>query len=126
MPRTAEELAREIAAGMSIPADVPMTDEQATEFRERFKEAMRNPGPLTVLPPRPLLTPEAARELLRDHLTVLGPGEVLVIRTADWTPSQAREYQRALDAWHYDGGLPFRAIVVHGDEMAVVKPEADS
>jgi hypothetical protein len=55
-------------------------------------------------------------------VTVLGPGEVLVIRMADWTPGQVREYQQVLDQWHFDGDLPFRAIVVFGDEMAVVKP----
>lgn len=129
MTATAEELAREIAAGMSIPADVPMTDEQAAEFRERFEAHMRENGrhwrsEIKLLPPRKLLTEDTVRELLRDHLTVLGPGEVVIIRTASWTPGQAWEYQQELDRWHAGGNLPFRAIVVHGDELAVVKPEA--
>ena len=64
-------------------------------------------------------TPEQVRDFLRENVTVIAPGETLVIRTTDLTPNAMREYQEALDAWYENGRLPFRCIVLHGDGLAV-------
>ena len=63
----------------------------------------------------------AALEVLASVPVILGPGETLIIRVTDLTPNQQREYQDALDHWHADGRLPFRAVVVHGDELAAAR-----
>lgn len=66
----------------------------------------------------PALTPEAIRTLLRDHLTVVKPGETLVMRpAADISPNQWRELQDMLDAWHSQGDLPFRVIALPAAEF---------
>lgn len=64
----------------------------------------------------------AALEVLGSVPVILGPGETLIIRTTDLNPSQMRDYQEHLDGWHQCGELPFRAIVVHGDELAAAGP----
>jgi 2,4-dienoyl-CoA reductase-like NADH-dependent reductase (Old Yellow Enzyme family) len=70
------------------------------------------------------LTPEAARALLRECVTVVRPGETLVVRAPDWwTPEQVAEYQRYANAATADGGSPFKVLVVLGQELAVVQPE---
>lgn len=68
--------------------------------------------------------PGHVRELLGHAVTVIKPGETLIIATdPDWTPNQVAEYQRFLDAWHHDPDpdvrLPFRAIALAGAEFAV-------
>lgn len=69
----------------------------------------------------PVLAPEVARALARGCLTVVKPGETLVIRVpAETAPYQLREFQAWLDAWHADGGLPFRVIALPGAEFTPV------
>ena len=72
------------------------------------------------------VVPEIDEEALLDAVvkvisgtTVVKPGETLVIRSRDWTVDQAAQYQGYLTAF-YDG-LPFRVLVVIGDELAVAK-----
>lgn len=66
----------------------------------------------------PALTLEVIRVLLRDHLTVVKPGETLVMRpAADISPNQWRELQDMLDAWHSQGDLPFRVIALPAAEF---------
>ncbi len=64
----------------------------------------------------------AALEVLGSVPVILGPGETLIIRVTDLTPGQQQEYQEALDWRHDHGHLPFRAIVVYGDELAAARP----
>lgn len=72
----------------------------------------------------PALTPEVIRALMRGHLTVVKPGETLIIRPdRDWTPNQVAEYQRVLDHWHHSGDLPFRVVALPGEEFAPVTGE---
>ena len=73
------------------------------------------------LPRRKPLTQDEVYQLLRECVTVVRPGEALVVRMADLTPAQLREWQQALDAWHEDGKLPFRVFVFIGDELGVMK-----
>lgn len=126
--RTLEDRVAAIEQALAAPAlDFPerWTDEQAAEFRDKFDGLARLtalPG-VRLLPPAPVLTTEAATALLRECVTVVKPGETLVIRSRDWTPHQAEMYQEFLDARHAAGGLPFRVVVVIGDEVAVTPPE---
>lgn len=68
------------------------------------------------------LPPGEMRRLLREHLTIVKPGEILVVRVP-WTttPARVRDYQRAMDS--AEGGvIPFKVLVVAGDELGVVEP----
>ena len=115
-----EEAARAVAAEMCIPADAPMTDEQAAEFRERFAEVAAEYR-LTILP-RSSLTEDEIRQLLRECVTVVKPGETLVIRgDRDWTPNQMREVQDMLDAAVKWRELGFTVLVVPGEELGVAE-----
>jgi hypothetical protein len=70
----------------------------------------------------PALTPDEARSLLRECVTVVRPGETLVVRAYDWmTPQQMREVQNVFNAMHDDGFVPFRAWIVPGAELGVVE-----
>ena len=72
------------------------------------------------------LTAEQIRSFLKDNVTVVAPGETLVIRAPDLTPNQARELSDLLNWVGEDGPyLPFRTIVVPGDELGVVKADTD-
>ena len=70
------------------------------------------------------LTPDEVRQPVRECVTAVGPGETLVVRGRDWTPSQVREVQDWMDADYESGRIDFRVLAVIGDELAVVKPEA--
>jgi hypothetical protein len=116
---SAEDVAREIAAGMGIQPSAPMTEAEAAEFRERFAAAMaeREAHPLQVLPPESL-PPDELRQLLRECATVVKPGETLIIRTHDkWTPAQMRDLEDMIDSRE----LPFRVILVPGAELGVAE-----
>lgn len=119
------DAAEEVADEVGIPAFALMTDEQAAAFGEEFgcryaEEASR---PLKVLPPAPLLTPELARQLLRECVTVVKPGETLVIRVPEtWTLEQVDEYQRWLDYAADHRG--FRALAVVGEELGAAQAPA--
>ena len=115
-------IAEAVAREMAIPVDVPMTDEQVAEFAEKFKAAMAE-GSLThrVIPLPPPLSPDQIRSLLRECVTVVKPGEVLVIRApGTWTPNQLREYAEHLE--YYAGEMGIRAMVVAGDGLGVAEP----
>ena len=120
---TLEEFARQVPARMDIPADVPMTEEQIAGFRRQFEEAMRQPDAhrLRVLAQPPPLTPEQVRYLLRECVTVVKPGETLVIRGRDWTPSQISEMQRYIDFMGEEGVISFKVLIAPGDELGVVQ-----
>lgn len=67
-------------------------------------------------------TPDEVRALLRECVTIVQPGEVLVIRVPYGTPwEEARSYQQALDTAREAWG--FRAVVVTAEELGVI-PEA--
>ena len=76
------------------------------------------------LPRRKPLTQDEVYQLLRECVTVVRPGEALVVRMADLTPQQHREYQRAVHDWHEAGDLPFPVFIFVGDELGTA-PAAD-
>lgn len=68
------------------------------------------------------LSPDEARALLRECVTVVAPGETLVIRAADtWTPRQVHDVQGRLREVIADRGLTFEVLLVPGEEFAVVR-----
>ena len=104
----------------------PLTEAQETELRESITEALE-PGPPAhrILPEPPPLAPAQVRYLLRQCVTVVKPGETLVVRVP-WTttPSQLYEYQRVMDS-HEGGEIPFKVLVVAGDELGTVQSEPE-
>ena len=67
-------------------------------------------------------SPDEVRTLLRECVTVVGPGELLVIRVPYDTPlDKASAYRRMLEAARLAWGI--RAVVVTADELGVI-PEA--
>ena len=91
----------------------PLTEEQEAHLKRDFNETMR------------VLTRDEIRQLLRECVTVVKPGETLVIRGRDWTPNQCREIQEVMNTLHEDGLVPFRALAIFGDELAVAEPEPE-
>jgi hypothetical protein len=128
-----EELAERVAALEELTRFLPklicnpvndMSDEDVARFKEEFDAAMRDfRHQPRVLPPVPPLTAEEVRCLLRECVTVVKPGETLVIRDRNWTPNQARELQCAMDAVREDGRIGFKVLIVLGEELGVVQPD---
>jgi len=103
-----------------VPQVPEWTEEQAAEFRQKWEERAKEPPRL--LPHAPLLTPELARALLRECVTVVKPGETLVIRVPDsWSPGQVHTYQEYANAATEAGAVPFGVLVVLGEEPGVAE-----
>lgn len=122
-PETATAMG--VASEMGVSFAEPMSDEDAAEFRRRLAVAMK--GPPTILPQRKPLSEDEVRQLLRECVTVIKPGETLVLRLGpDYTPRDVREISEAVRAWAGQDGWP-RVMVLPGDELGVVKePEGTS
>lgn len=74
----------------------------------------------------PPLRPEQVRQLLAECVTVVKPGEVLVLRCPEnWGPEQAGEMQRWAEYWLAGNAPDIRVLVVPHLDMAVVQPEPD-
>ena len=68
------------------------------------------------------LSEDEIRQLLRECVTVVKPGETLIIRAHDWwTPSHVYEVQQVLNGLRDEWGLPWRAIIVPGAELGVAE-----
>ena len=106
------------------PADMPMTEEQVAEFRERLAERMRQEPFQHREIKHERLTADEARALMREFAVVVRPGETLILRVADLTPNQVRELQEAVDDMTRFRGLPFQTIVLPGDELGVAQTGA--
>ena len=115
-----------MAPGLS-PVTITMTDEQAAEFAERFaaaREEQKGRPQMRVLH-RELLSPEEIRSLLRECVTVVKPGEVLVIRVSEnMTPRQCSEYQQAVDGWIAYGDLGIKVMVLPGEGLGIAQEKA--
>ena len=108
----------------SGPAWEPLTEAEEAELREAIAEVANLP-PRVVQPPP--LTADEIRQLLSECVTVVKPGETLILRVP-WTttPTQVRELQVVLDETTAWLELPFKALVVPGDELTVAQaPEPD-
>lgn len=70
------------------------------------------------------LTPDEMRSLLRECVTVVKPGETLVLRLGpSYTPRYMQELQIMANSMHEDG-YP-RVMVVPADELGVVESSGD-
>ena len=70
------------------------------------------------------LTEDEVRHLLSECVTVIRPGETLLLRCGrDWTPDQAREVQEWMDRAIEWRDLGFKALVVLADELGVAVAE---
>jgi hypothetical protein len=122
---TASELAERLSADTGILPSAPMTEEQVTEFRERFAAAMEQPGAheLRFLSHDPF-TPDEIRALLRECVTVVRPGETLIIRTTDLAPNQMRDYQESLELWFAHNAPEIKVLVIYGEGGQVLRRDA--
>ena len=119
-----EERAAALEALTLQPATAEMTDEQVREFEKNFAQIVTQPWQPQVPSPRPPLTQDEVRHLLRECVTVVKPGETLIVRVGpEWTPMQMREMQESLNwGWGTEDGLPFRTLVIPGEELGVAEP----
>ncbi len=75
----------------------------------------------------PVLDPETVRQLLRECVTVVKPGEVLFWAAGDpnWTPTQIRAIQDVVNWWLDDNAPEVRVMVLPHGEMAVAESVTD-
>ena len=115
--RTIEDRVAALEAAMAPPGPLlkpfglpPLTAEQEAQLKRDFDETMR------------VLTREQIRQLLRECVTVVKPGETLVVRVP-WrtTPTQVRELQQAIDDGADYLNLPFKTLVLPGDELGTAE-----
>ena len=78
--------------------------------------------PYRVLPPPPPLSPDEIRQLLRECVTVVKPGEHLILRIP-WsvTPTQVHELQDFATETAESLGLPFKVLILPGDGLAITE-----
>jgi hypothetical protein len=125
---TVEERLAAIEAVLFDPPAVEWTDEALAGFREELDRLKADGGHRTrILPPRPLLTPETARELAREYVTILKPGEVLAVRVPDtWTDRQAHETSVRIDEIIALRDLGITVLLLPGEEFAVAQPNTEA
>lgn len=105
-----------------FPPVPPLTEAQEAELREAIGEAAAH-GPYTrrILPSVPPLTPEQVRYLLSECVTVVKPGEVMILRALEgWTPQQVLEVQQVAAMWLEDNAPGVKALVMPPFEIAIV------
>ena len=102
------------------------TDEQVAEFKARFAEAAER-HEMRLVPPPPTLEPGQVRHLLAECVTVVAPGETLVLRCPEgWTPEQAEEIAEHARRWVKANEADIRVLVVPHLDMAIMQPETDA
>jgi len=109
-----------------FPPVPEFTPEQEAELREALAAAMKaGPHQHRVNLQPPPLAEDEVRQLLRECMAVVKPGEHLILRVP-WstTPSQVRELQEVVSEMAEYLELPFRMLVLPGDELGVVQAEA--
>jgi hypothetical protein len=107
----------------SVPS---LTEAELDRLKEDMAEALEL-GPLPhVMPPDPPLSPAQVRYLIRQCVTVVNPGETLVIQDPNWTPSQIREIQNWMDREYEDGRITFKVLAVPGGELGIAQTEAST
>jgi hypothetical protein len=115
----------EMAAHPLQMATAPeLTEEQAREFEREFQGALGRAQKLHILPPHQPLSQDDVRQLLRECVTVVKPGEVLVIRVPGLTPEQLYEYNEAVKRWLGDLAPGVRSLVTIGEELGVAEAAA--
>ncbi len=68
------------------------------------------------------LSPEEIRQLLRECVTVVKPGETLILRCPEnWTPDQAREIQQRAAWWLQENAPHIKAMIIPPLEITVME-----
>ena len=101
-----------------------LTDGQVAELREAFETAaMGAPRPLIFRSSLTVPDPETIRQLLRECVTVVKPGEILVFTAGDpdWTPNQIREIQEVIGTWLEYNAPDVKALVLPHGAMAAAE-----
>jgi hypothetical protein len=98
--------------------------------RPTVQEARRRdprwPFGVSAAPVPPPLTSDQVRQLLRECVTVVKPGEVLVIRVHEnTTPNQLREQQDMTDAWTAENAPGMRVMLTWAAGFAVTEGGTD-
>lgn len=96
-----------------------LSPEEMDRLRADIEKAVQQP--LRIIPPPPALSPDEVRQLLSECVTVIKPGEVLILRGRDgWTPEQVGEVHRAAAVWLEENAPAVRALAVPPMEIAVM------
>jgi|SRR5579859_41314 len=67
------------------------------------------------------LKPDQLTDLVRECVTIVRPGEVLVVRVPEgWTPGQLRDAQENIAAWTGVHAPAVKVLLVHADGFAVM------
>jgi hypothetical protein len=84
------------------------------------------PPPPSISSP-PLLDPETVRQLLRESVTIVKPGEVLFFSCGDpnVTPTQMRELQDFISMWLEYEAPDVKVLVLPHGEMAAAESGSD-
>ena len=108
---------------LAQPVTAEMTEEQAREFERDWQEALSKPQQLLVPPQRPPLGEDEIRQLLRECVTVVKPGETLypVLRAQVDTEPDARDPGHASSTQPSGVASHFKALVVPGEELGVAE-----
>jgi hypothetical protein len=119
---TLEERVAALEGMMTITAP-GFTADEAAEWQRELEAALTDgKHRITILQPAPVLTPETARALLAECVTVVQPGEVLAVRCPDsWNAQQVDEINRYAAA--RAEGLGISVLFVLGEEFAAVQPD---
>ena len=104
-----------------IPSWTPLTEAEEAELRESLAEAAKlGPLPYRVVPPP--LSPDEIRQILRACVTVVKPGETLIIRVPlTWTSAMVSNYTDTIQSVNEMLELPFRVLVVPAESLAVAE-----
>lgn len=118
-----EEMLANPARWFVLPAWQPLTPEQEAEIRKDIEAVAAEPYKMRVIEQPPPFTKDEVRQILRECVTVVQPGEHLILRVP-WTasPTQVRELQDFANQTMEWLGLPFRMLVLPGDELGVTQP----
>jgi hypothetical protein len=118
--------ALEEAMGLRPTAWPALTEAETADLKEQIA-ALQEPFTHRVIPRPPPLAPDETRRLLRECVTVIKPGETLLIRVPlTWTPDQVSRYARQVNDMHEAMELPFRALVVPAGSIGIAEVAEDT
>lgn len=120
-----------VPVGIVSAPEADLTPGQVAELQKALDEFAAHPVrhfEHRILPSPPnLLDPETVRQLLRESVTVIKPGEVLFFTAGDpnWTPAQLREIQDVISAWLEYNAPDVKVLVLPHGKMAAAGPGPD-
>ena len=80
---------------------------------------------MTAEAPETVLGEDEIRQLLRECVTVVKPGETLIVRVdRTWTPAQVKDVQEYADTVSKYRELGVKFLFLPGEEFAVAEPKA--